>query len=184
MINPFLAALILIFFAEIVGSTEIVIFSLAVSHKAFFAVFSGALLAHIVMDGVAVVIGASLAKFIHPQFIAYVVGIFFISIGILEFLKKGKGKKYKANHAFFKTLGLVALAEIGDRTLFASGLLAAEYQVMLPVFLGAVLGLALAIGLNVLVGTLITRKIPYKAMTFVSGLLFVIFGILSIIQAL
>ena len=57
MIEPFVAAFMLALISEIADKTQLVILGLAIKYKSSFKVFSGALLAHVIMDGIAIALG-------------------------------------------------------------------------------------------------------------------------------
>lgn len=179
--NELLTTLILVFFSELVGATELIIFGLAMKYRSFVPVFSGALLAHALLDFLAIIAGAYIgAKLPHNTLLAFS-GIFFILLGLLS----GKEKETKPKkHAFLAVFSMVAIAEIGDKTQIASGLLAAQYQTIIPVFLGAILGLALALSANVFIGTYLAKKTSTKWLNVVSRILFVLFGIYTLMRVM
>jgi len=79
---------------------------------------------------------------------------------------------------FFSTLGLVFLAELGDKTQLATLSLAASGQSRLSVFLGAATALVLTSGIAVLVGAGLTRVVPEVWIHRAAGVGFIIMGVL------
>jgi len=73
------------------------------------------------------------------------------------------------------TFGLIALAELGDKTQLTVIALSAGYD-RAKVFTGVVLAFALVTGLGVLVGEGLLRIIPESFIKILAGLLFVGFG--------
>ncbi len=180
MLNAFLSSLILIFSSEIVGATELVIFTLAMRYRAFFPVLAGAFLAHALHDTIAIFIGYYFGSLFPYDIVKKTAGVIFILLGILIIARK-KEKHHKPNipHAFFATFALVAISELGDKTQIASLLLGATYQVFLPVLLGTLAGLAFALSANVYVGTYLAKKAPAEWIRVVSALVFIAFGAYS-----
>ena len=187
MIEPFIVAFTLALISEIADKTQLVILGLALKYKSSLRVFLGALLAHTLMDGIAITFGTVFGVNLPYVLIKNLIGILFISIGLwsifkLYYKKSKKGEKeISCRNAFTASFLLVLLSEFGDKTQIASGLLAAKYLVPLPILMGFILALAIAIGLNVFVGKKIAGKIPRKAIIISGSILFILFGIFSLI---
>jgi putative Ca2+/H+ antiporter (TMEM165/GDT1 family) len=81
---------------------------------------------------------------------------------------------------FFTAFGVMFIAELGDKTQLTILSLASRFRSPWTVFAGAALAMILATGLGVLVGNYLPSLIGEKAVRFVSGGLFVLFGILII----
>lgn len=77
------------------------------------------------------------------------------------------------------TFGLIALAELGDKTQLTVIALSARYD-RKKVFSGVVLAFALVTGLGVLMGEGILRLIPENYIKILAGLLFIVFGIIML----
>jgi putative Ca2+/H+ antiporter (TMEM165/GDT1 family) len=80
---------------------------------------------------------------------------------------------------FLTTFSLIALAEFGDKTQLAVIALSARYD-RLRVFTGVILAFALVTGLGVLVGDVLFTFIPQYVIRILAGLLFLVFGILTL----
>ncbi|MBN1642836.1 MAG: TMEM165/GDT1 family protein [Anaerolineae bacterium] len=76
------------------------------------------------------------------------------------------------------TLGLVFVAELGDKTQLAVVTQTCKYRRPWPVFLGASLALALVSMIGALGGQLIARVIPPLALRIAAALAFVVMGLL------
>ncbi|MBI2885619.1 MAG: TMEM165/GDT1 family protein [Chloroflexi bacterium] len=79
---------------------------------------------------------------------------------------------------FLTTFGLLFVAELGDKTQLTVISLVAQNQNPLPVFLGAVGGLALVTLLGVVFGQAITAVIPMNLLHKGAALAFVVIGVL------
>jgi len=75
------------------------------------------------------------------------------------------------------TFGLIALAELGDKTQLTVIALSAGYD-RLRVFTGVILAFTIVTGLGVMVGEGLLRIVPETLIKIIAGLLFVTFGIL------
>jgi putative Ca2+/H+ antiporter (TMEM165/GDT1 family) len=74
------------------------------------------------------------------------------------------------------TFGLIALAELGDKTQLTVIALSAGYD-RVKVFAGVVLAFAFVTGLGVLVGEGLLRIVPEHLIKIIAGIMFVAFGI-------
>lgn len=77
-----------VFLAEMADKTQLVGFGMASSTAKPFSVFIGSVAAYTIITGITVLIGASLGKFISPNFIRYFGGALFIGLGALMLLGK------------------------------------------------------------------------------------------------
>ena len=185
--EPFVAAFILALISEIADKTQLVILGLAIKYKSPFKVFSGALLAHAVMDGIAIALGAFFAFSLSLSLIKNGVGTLFILLGIWALLKfyfkksKAKDKEILSKTPFTTSFLIILLSEFGDKTQIASGLLAAKYLVPIPIFIGFVAALAIVIGLNVFVGSKVAERMPRKTIKIATAILFILFGIFTLL---
>jgi len=80
--------------------------------------------------------------------------------------------------AFLSTLGLLLLAELGDKTQLAVIAQTCKYGQPIAVFLGAVLALALVTGLGVLVGQALVAVVPEAVLRKAAAAAFMVMGIL------
>ncbi|MBI2146725.1 TMEM165/GDT1 family protein [Candidatus Woesearchaeota archaeon] len=188
MLEPFIAAFTLALVSEIADKTQLVILGLALKYKSPWKVFTGAIIAHALMDGLAILLGTFLGFSLVSPVIKDVIGIIFILLGVWAFIKiyikKKKTKEEKAwnNAPVAASFFMVLLSEFGDKTQIASGLLAAKYLVPIPIFVGFVAALGIAIGFNVFIGRKLAEKIPRKKIKIVTAVLFILFGILTLMS--
>lgn len=78
----------------------------------------------------------------------------------------------------FTTLGLIFIAELGDKTQLTTMMLAAQSDSTTAVFIGAALALTLSALLGVVFGEAITRVVPTNIIHMVAGGAFVVLGLL------
>ncbi len=79
---------------------------------------------------------------------------------------------------FFTTFGVMFLAELGDKTQLAVISCSSRFRSPWTVFLGAALAMVLATAIGTVVGSFLPAVLGERAIRFVSGGLFILFGIL------
>jgi putative Ca2+/H+ antiporter (TMEM165/GDT1 family) len=82
--------------------------------------------------------------------------------------------------AFVTTFVAFFLAEMGDKTQFATIALAARYDQLVAVVVGTTLGMMVANVPAVWIGEKLAQKIPMRAVRLLAAALFVIVGILTL----
>jgi len=84
----FLTTFTAIFFAELADKTQFVGIGMSAKSGKPLTVFLGSISAYIIVTGISVLIGATLGKYIKPEFIRYAGAFLFVAIGMLLFLGK------------------------------------------------------------------------------------------------
>ncbi len=179
MNDAFTIPFIFIFASELVGATELVLFSLAKQYKKALPVFFGAFLAHTIHIAVAVFIGYYYGSYLPYGFIKKTGGVIFILLGILILAREKEQYKKRIPHAFFSSFALIAISELGDKTQIASLLFGATYQTFTLVFLGALAGLFIAMLVNVSSALYLSKKAPANWVRVISALMFISLGAIS-----
>ncbi|MBS7644025.1 TMEM165/GDT1 family protein [Candidatus Bathyarchaeota archaeon] len=82
--------------------------------------------------------------------------------------------------AFWVAFIFVALAEIGDKTQLMAMSLSARYRDALIVLIAAVSAAVFWVVIGVVVGSLLAVVFPFDLISKVAGILFIIFGILTL----
>jgi putative Ca2+/H+ antiporter (TMEM165/GDT1 family) len=80
------------------------------------------------------------------------------------------------------TLGIIFLAEMGDKTQLAAMTMAAQTKKPWAVFLGASIALAAVSALGVLVGSVIGNYVPLEWVKRVAALAFIVIGVLMLMD--
>ena len=83
--------------------------------------------------------------------------------------------------AFLISTGIVALAEMGDKTQIATVMLAARFDAYVAVVAGTTFGMMLANAPVVWLGERITRLVPLRVVHTVSAIVFLGLGLLAIL---
>ncbi|MFX1511034.1 MAG: TMEM165/GDT1 family protein [Promethearchaeota archaeon] len=89
-------------------------------------------------------------------------------------------KEVTQKGAFINSMTLMFLAELGDKTMLMGAGLATQFD-PLGVFIGAILALTFVNAIGVFAGEQVAKKIPKSRIEILSGLLFVLIGIVILI---
>jgi putative Ca2+/H+ antiporter (TMEM165/GDT1 family) len=175
---PLLSSFGIVALAELGDKTQLTVICLSANRKSK-SVFTGAVLAFALVDGVSALIGGSIAAIISTQWIGIGAGVAFLIFGVYSLLSKSEEVVVnESSRTLAHSFSLIALMELGDKTQLSAVALAAEYDAPLMVFIGVMLALALLTGIGIAVGALISRYIPMRYVKIGSGLVFIAFGIL------
>lgn len=179
MFVDFIVPFITTALAELGDKTQIAIIVLSTRTKKHLVLLSGVILAFILTDGIAVLLGNYITKIIPLFYIRIASGIVFIIFGIITLLSREKDDEVKdLKNPFISGFGIIFLSELGDKTQIAAGLFATKYNEVL-VFLGVIFALGLLSLLAVYLGKFIMDKINRRVISYIAGAIFIIIGILA-----
>lgn len=197
-IYPFLISFIIIFIAELGDKTQLLILTFSGGVKTkhiLFGIAIGSFFSH----GIAIIFGSKIGvlenKTLHAiiQSITY---FSFILMGILSLLPKREkitSNETKKNTLIkrISNLGIgytliialsILVGELGDKTFLASigfGIQYPNYKVMLVI--GAILGMISSDSLAIISGKFLNKYISEEKMQKLSGVLFLLFGIVGLV---
>lgn len=184
MTGEFLQAFVLVFLAEVGDKTQLMLMALSAKYTVV-QMLLGILLGVTLNHGAAVVVGRYLSTCIEGNLLQYFVGFIFIVFGIITIVYDDDRDEKKRNFDFGPVLTTALtflLGEIGDKTQLTAMSLAMESQHPAMVLAGSVSGM-LAIGMvGIIVGTTLNKYIPSNIIKIVSGLVFIIFGLMRFIK--
>jgi len=170
----------LTFIAEFGDKTQIAILTLSARYGVL-PVFLGAAIAFAILNGIAVFVGVLLNRYVPAHVIRYIAGGIFILFGLLSFRPEREETKEKTTRSPILTaLLVVGLMEIGDKTQLALVALTAKFASPMAIFLGGTLALWSTSLIGALLGEGLGRVIPFKWVRVLSGVVFIVFGILMI----
>lgn len=180
---PLLSTFVIVTLAEFGDKTQIAIIGLSAKHRPK-AVFVGSLLAFALVDGISALIGGAIAPFIPQFWIGLVAGISFLVFGLHTLLSKGDAmvKIKERSNAISTSFFLITIMELGDKTQLAVIALSAEYDAPIQVFIGVMLAFTLLTSLSVIFGKILCRYVSAKYIKIGTGLIFLAFGILFLLQ--
>lgn len=194
-IYPFIIAFLLIFVSELGDKTQLLVLSFSSKLKAS-TILLGVALGSLLSHGTAIIFGSFLGNIENLTFqyvLKIVTYLSFIIFGIITLITSSKSKevtkknhknnlKGNFNYIFFIAL-TIAIGELGDKTFLASIGLGIEYS-MYKVFLicGAITGMIISDLIAIIFGKALSHKIPENIMQKLSGIFFLIFGFLGILN--
>lgn len=194
---PILIAFLLVFISELGDKTQLLVLSFSSKLKAS-TILIGVALGSFFSHGVAILFGSSIGflnnNFIH-DLLEVITFLSFIVFGIFSFLpQKEERESTKKDNFIMKLskLGIgyiliiafsIAIGELGDKTFLASIGLGISYpNQKLFLIIGAILGMVISDLLAIIFGKFLTKKIPETLMQKLSGLLFIVFGVIGFIK--
>jgi len=193
--NASLATFGLIFVAELGDKTQLAVVTQVCRHRRPWAVFLGASLALAAVTALGAVGGQILGQIVPETVLRTVAALAFVAMGILigreAITTKRKAYACLEDEAegyapvsawdwkvFGSTLGLLFVAELGDKTQLAVLSLAGKYGAPWSVFLGGTVALTLVTALGVVGGQGLCKLIPERLLLWISATVFVMMGML------
>jgi Ca2+/H+ antiporter, TMEM165/GDT1 family len=182
----FSAAFLLVVLAEMGDKTQFVAMTFASKYnpyKVLFAIFLGS----IANFAIVIIIGELITTIVPLDAISLAASLAFIAFGIWT-MHKEKSEEENVKLSRFGVVATVGLtffiAEMGDKTQLATLSLAVQYQNPISVLVGAVLAMLVADGIGIIVGVVLCRRIPQRALKWFSAVIFVLFGLVGVYEVL
>jgi putative Ca2+/H+ antiporter (TMEM165/GDT1 family) len=193
------STLALVFVAELGDKTQLAVVTQTCKFRRPWPVFVGASLALVLVSLVGALGGQLISRVIPPLALRLVAALAFVIMGLLiarEALKarSGSGDDDACPYvppgaecetgsgwswqAFNSSLGLLFVAELGDKTQLAILSLASKHDTPWAVFAGGAAALTLVTGIGVLGGQGLCKLIPERVLLSISAGAFVVMGIL------
>ena len=194
-----LSTLGLVFVAELGDKTQLAVVTQTCKYRRGWPVFAGASLALSLVTLMGALGGQVIGSFVPESILRYAAALAFVVMGLLigheafkAFKSESKGLEcaYVAPdqscpperqwdwRAFGTTLGLLFVAELGDKTQLAVFSLASKQSTPWAVFAGGTLALSLVTAIGVVGGQGLCRIIPERLLLSVSAAAFVAMGVL------
>lgn len=188
----------LVFVTELGDKTQLLMISFA-NKTTPFRILLGVALGSFFSHGIAILFGSSLNLF-DSYIIKDTLKIFtylsFILIGLYSFLPKkillsmkeskkesfiSKLSNMKINYTLIVALSII-IGELGDKTFLVSIGLGIQYpNLKFSLIIGAILGMVLCDAIAIFFGKFLSKHISEDAMKKLSGILFIIFGIVGFV---
>lgn len=182
--EAFLTAAALVAVAEIGDKTQLLSFVLAARLRAPIPIIAGIFVATVLNHALAGWIGVLVASAIAQAWLPWIVGGLFIAFGLWALHPDSLDDEptTHAAGAFVTTTIAFFVAEMGDKTQFATMALAARFSSsLLAVVMGTTLGMMLANVPAVLIGERLAARLPLRAMRWIAASLFMATGVASIL---
>jgi putative Ca2+/H+ antiporter (TMEM165/GDT1 family) len=175
-----LAALGLVFVAELGDKTQLVALGMGARHR-LAPVLVGVAAAYAASNLLSVVVGGLLGAALPTRALGIGGGVLFIAFAAWN-LRDGSGDDEHADsvsrrgHVVWSVAVAMFVAELGDKTMLATATLAARGNPLL-VWLGATVGITLSGAVGVLVGRASGARLPERTIRIGSCVLFAVFGV-------
>ncbi|KAB1915983.1 MULTISPECIES: TMEM165/GDT1 family protein [unclassified Micromonospora] len=189
--DGFLVALVVsfgvIFVAELGDKSQLMALTFATRFRPL-PVLIGITVATAVVHLASVAIGYGLHAALPTEWISLVAGLAFLGFGAWtlrgdKLTEEEKRKAEKSSRHAIVAVGVAFfLAELGDKTMLATITLATKYG-WFGTWLGSTLGMVAADALAILVGRLLGRHLPEKAIRYGAAVLFAISGLWLVFEA-
>lgn len=173
--------------AEMGDKTQLVSLAFAARYRArtvLLGVFAATLAVHLF----SVTLGEALGMALPTLWINLVAGGAFIGFGLWTLRGdtiEGNIQSRFANLGPFLTVAATFfVAELGDKTMLATVTIASCELQFIGVWLGSSLGMVVADGLAIVVGVVFGQRLPERAVKFLAGAIFLLFGGWTLLQTL
>ncbi|ETA68981.1 putative membrane protein [Methanolobus tindarius DSM 2278] len=179
MIQDILIPFFLVGLAELGDKTQLAVLVLSTKTREYTRLLAGVMLAFIITDGLAILLGNVIANRIPMEYVRIGAGVMFIIFGVMTLINKEDDDQegsYELKTPFMSGFGLILVSEMGDKTQLASALFATQYNPLM-VFIGVVLALLLLSSMAVYVGKVLMEKINKNTISKAAGVLFIVIGI-------
>ncbi len=185
-VDAFLIATGIVALAEIGDKTQLLAFLLAAKFRKPLPIIIGILIATIANHAFAGALGTGLTSLLAPDTMRWILGLSFIGMAVWT-LTPDRLEENDASLARYGVFGttLVAffLAEMGDKTQFATVALAAQYQAFFAVVAGTTFGMMIANVPAVLLGDRIAHRMPVRLVHVLAAIIFAVLGIATLAGA-
>lgn len=197
-IYPLIIAFTLVFISELGDKTQILVLSFS-SKLRTTTILLGVALGSLLSHGIAITFGSFLGNIGNNSIHFLLELITYISFLIFGFFTLFSNKnensnnntsaikninKLKLNYIFIIALS-IAIGELGDKTFLASIGLGIQYPAQkIFLIIGAILGMVLSDLIAIILGKFLSKKLPENILEKFSGILFLIFGFIGILNIL
>ncbi len=180
----YIASLLFVVLAEMGDKTQLLAMAFASKYRwqtVMWGVFAATLVNHLF----AVLAGHYLANVVPLHYIQIVAAASFILFGLWTL--RGDTLNNEDKRFTFSPFWTVAVAfffaEMGDKTQLATVALATKYPNVIQVWLGTTSGMLVADAIGIIVGIVLGKNIPERAVKWFAALVFIAFGIIGLYDA-
>jgi Ca2+/H+ antiporter, TMEM165/GDT1 family len=180
MLAATLLSLGVVFLAELGDRSQLITMTYALRFR-WWVVLPGVAFAAFMVHGVSVMIGHFLGTTLPARPMAFASAIAFLIFAAWAWREGAGGEErvstaHEPRFALLTVVSSFALAELSDKTTLATVTLASDHD-WAGVWIGSTLGMVLADGLAIGVGTLLNQRLPAQLLHVLASLLFLIFGL-------
>ena len=168
-----------VFVAELGDRSQLIAMTYALRYR-WWVVLAGVALAAFMVHGISVAIGHFLGATLPTRPLAFASAIAFLIFAVWAWREGTAGESVSRTHesrfALLTVVSSFVLAEMSDKTSLATLALASDHD-WAGVWIGSTLGMVLADGLAIGVGTWLHQRLPVQLLHVLASLLFLIFGL-------
>jgi len=178
----------IIFAAELGDKSQLMALAFASRYRAW-PVLAGITLSTAVVHALSVIAGASVAGRVPTGVINVIAGMAFIAFAVWtlrgdELTEADENRARTGGRSALVAAGVAFfIAELGDKTMLATITLATRYEVI-GTWAGSTIGMVAADAVAIAVGALLGRRLPERTVRVVAAVLFVVFGLVLIVEGL
>lgn len=177
MLEDILIPMTAVGLAELGDKTQLTVLCLASKTKKHLELLLGIMLAFVIADGLAIMLGNFITMYIPIHYIKIISGAIFILFGILTLMsKKQEEAACDLKQPFASGFLLIFISEIGDKTQIASGLFATKFDPLM-VFIGVISALTILSVMTIYLGKFVALKVNKKVISNIAGVVFILVGI-------
>jgi Ca2+/H+ antiporter, TMEM165/GDT1 family len=185
-LEAFLISTGIVALAEMGDKTQLLSIVLAARFRRPWPIVWGILVATLLNHALAGAAGAWIMSTLGPDVMRWVLGVSFIAMGawmlVPDKLDDVGGDAGPRFGVFAATTLAFFLAEMGDKTQFATVALAAQYSPLVAVVVGTTLGMMIANVPAVFFGESLTRRIPIRTLHLIAALVFAVLGLMALLD--
>jgi putative Ca2+/H+ antiporter (TMEM165/GDT1 family) len=185
-VQALLVSLVAVAFAEIGDKTQLLALVLAARYRKPWPICLGIFVATLANHALAGEAGVLLAQWLSPAVLRWIIGASFISVAIWALFPdkadESDAERVTQHGVFIASAVGFFLAEMGDRTQFATAMLAAQYQPLWQVVAGTTVGMLIANVPVVFLGARFAQRLPLRATRLVACVLFAILGAVVLLR--
>ena len=179
--EAFSVAFAVVFFAELADKSQLLAMAFAARYG-WRDVLLGICISTVINQSLAGTVGFYLGHLIDYDIMQLIASIAFVGFALWTLSVEDEDEQaHDSTHSPMLTVATACLvAEFGDKTQLATVTIAATHQVLLPVIIGAVLGMIIADGLGIMAGNTLRRVVPEAVMRLISAAIFFVIGAIGI----
>lgn len=183
--TAFITALTFVVLAEMGDKTQLLGMAFATRYPwttVMWGVFAATLFNHLF----AVLVGNYITMFMPLQYVQIAAAASFILFGLWTIRGDELNGEDKETHRspFWTVTIAFFFAEMGDKTQLATIALAAQFNAIVPVWMGTTLGMMIANAIGILIGIVLGKKIPERLVKWFAAMIFIFFGVFGLYEYL
>jgi putative Ca2+/H+ antiporter (TMEM165/GDT1 family) len=185
-VNAFLVSTGIVALAEIGDKTQLLAFILAARFRRPLPIAAGILVATLLNHAAAGALGAWLTALATPETLRWALGLSFIAMALWTLVPDefdAEDARLADGGVFVTTLVAFFLAEMGDKTQFATIALAARFDAVVAVVAGTTFGMMLANVPAVVIGERLAERMPVRLVHVTAAVLFAVLGVATLLGA-